>query len=102
MDFKYKITKFDNENKLVVVVYEDDSWAEIRLVEPFPATLEEFDRIVSLHTAPVEVMEARQNTTADLSFIENAVDSERTSKRFKINPSTTTMLNPLPSVEVTL
>ena len=102
MDFKYKITKFDSENKLVVVVYEDESWAEIRLVEPLPATLEELDKIVSLHTAPVEVMEARQNVTADLSFIQNAVDTERTTERFRINPIATAMPVQVPSLEVTL
>lgn len=100
MDFKYKITKFDKENKLVVVVYEDESWAEIRLVEPFPATLEDFDKLVSMHTAPVEVMQARQNTTADLSFIESAVDSERTAERFSITPIAAPIQ--VPSIEVTL
>ena len=92
MEFKYKITKFDAENKIVVVVFDDSSWAEIRLANPLPATVEELEKIIKTYTAPKEVIEAQQAPSADLSYIESLVDVERTAERFSIAPQ------PLPPV----
>lgn len=86
MDFKYKVTKFDSAEKLLTVVFEDGGWAEIRLVEPFPASMADIDKIVAAYTASIDDMEAKLNTTVDLSFIESAIDVERTGQRRRINP----------------
>jgi hypothetical protein len=102
MDFTYKITKFDAENKLVVVTFEDGHWAEIALKNPIPTNLEELDVVVSLFTAPFEVMEARANTTIDLSFIEKAIDTERTAPRLRLNPLPVAAPQPLNSPQVIL
>lgn len=86
MEFKYKITKFDSENKIVVVVFEDESWAEIRLFNPLPSTIEELEKIISTYTAPKEMIEAQKSPSADLSYIEPLVDVERTAERFSLMP----------------
>jgi hypothetical protein len=86
MEFKYKVTKFNLAEKLLTVVFEDGGWAEIRLVEPFPASMQDVDKIVAEYTASIDDMEAKLNTTADLSFIESAIDVERTGQRRRINP----------------
>ena len=96
MEFKYKITKFDDENKVVVVSYEDGNWAEIRLTNPLPATVEELEDIIKRYTAPVEVIEAQKAPSADLSYIEPLVDVERTAERFSL---ATLAQPPVPTVE---
>jgi hypothetical protein len=58
MQFKYKITKFDAENNIVVVTFEDGSWAEIKLVNPLPANIEALEKIISMYTVPKEAIEA--------------------------------------------
>lgn len=84
MDFKYKITKFDSENKTVVVVFDDGNWAEIRLANPLPANIEELEKIIKRYTAPKEAIEAQLAPSADLSYIEPLIDVERTAERFSI------------------
>lgn len=84
MEFKYKITKFDNENKIITVVFEDGGWAEIRLTNPLPASIEELEKIISTYTAPKELIEAQQAPSADLSYIEPWVEIERVAERFSL------------------
>ena len=95
MEFKYKITKFDAENKTVVVVFDDGAWAEIRLANPLPATVEELEKIISTYTAPKEVIEAQLAPSADLSYIDALIDIERTAERFSLTPPPPPPLNPL-------
>jgi hypothetical protein len=85
MEFKYKITKFDNENKTIVVVFEDGHWAEIHLANPLPANIEELEKLIKQYTAPKEVIEAQLAPSADLSYIEPLIDIERTAERFSFN-----------------
>jgi hypothetical protein len=77
---EYTITKFDEENKILVVTFADGGWAQINLVAPFPASMDEIDAMVKQFAAPLEVMEARQ-ATVDLSFIHPQVGSTRTTER---------------------
>lgn len=86
MQFKYKITKFDKENKLLVVVYDDGHWAEIRLANPLPPNIEALEKIIKTYTAPKEVIEAQLAPSADLSYIDSLVDEERTAERFSLAP----------------
>jgi hypothetical protein len=88
MEFKYKITKFDAENKMVVVVFDDGAWAEIRLANPLPPTVEALEKIISTYTAPKEVIEAQLAPSADLSYIDALIDIERTAERFSLTPPT--------------
>lgn len=83
IDFSYTITKFDEVNKIVTVSYEDGQWADIRLHEPLPTTIEQFDDIVKNFTAPYEHMQARVSN-ADLSFISSNVGMRRTAPRLRL------------------
>lgn len=107
MEFKYKITKFDNENKLIVVVFDDGNWAEIRLTNPLPATVEDLEKIINKYTAPVEVIEARLAPSADLSYIESLIDVERTAERFSFanlspSPAAAQTVEPTPAIPTTV
>lgn len=85
MQFKYKITKFDKENKTITVVFdEDNSWAEIRLSNPLPPSIEELEKIIRHYVAPKEVIEAKIAPSADVSYIEQYIDIERTADRLKL------------------
>lgn len=84
MQFKYKITKFDAENNFVWVVFDDGSWAEIKLANPLPASIEDLEKIISMYTAPKEAIEAQTAPTADLSYINSFVEVERTANRFSL------------------
>lgn len=95
MQFKYKITKFDSENKIVVVTFDDGSWAEIRLANPLPSNIEELEIIIKRYTAPKEVIEAKLSPSADLSYIDQLIDVERTAERFSL-----IALAPTPSAQV--
>lgn len=79
-ELKYTITKFDEANKLLVVTFADDGWAQLNLVAPFPQSMEEIDAMVKQFAAPVEVMEAKQ-ARVDLSFIHAQVGTPRTTAR---------------------
>jgi transcriptional regulator with GAF, ATPase, and Fis domain len=83
-ELKYYITKFDEENKLIDVVFQDGNWAQIRLVKPFPSNIEELEQLIKTFASPVEVIEARQDTEADLSFINSLLNVEQTCERFSI------------------
>lgn len=87
MDFQYKITKFDNVNKVIVVTFADGHWAEIRLTNPLPANTDELDKIIQRYAAPVEVIEAQQAPSADLSYINGLIYVERTAQRFSLKES---------------
>lgn len=86
MEFKYKITKFDNENKTIVVTFDDGHWAEIRLTNPVPPTIEDLEKIIKQYTAPVEVIEAQLAPSADLSYIDSLIGVERSAERFSLKP----------------
>ena len=79
----YKITNFDEENKVLTVVFEDGGWANITLVTPLPDTPEAIDEIVKRFAAPIEHMEAKQSTVS-LAFVNAMVGIPRTTARFSI------------------
>lgn len=83
-ELKYKITKFDEVEKLVDVVFEDGQWAQIRLVTPLPKNLTELENIIKTFASPVEFIEAKQDTETDLSFITPMIGVTNTCERFSI------------------
>jgi len=83
-ELKYKITKFDEENKLIDVVFEDGAWAQIRLVDPIPESIEALEKIIKTFAAPVEYLKAKENTSVDLSYINACIGVERACQRFSI------------------
>jgi hypothetical protein len=84
MDLNYTITKFDNQNKFVVVTFEDGTWAEIRLRNPLPKTKEELENLIKRYAAPEEAVLAISTPDADLSFIDSLVGITETTTRFSI------------------
>lgn len=84
MDFNYKITRFDDVNKIIDVAYDDGGFAQIRLTKPLPKTFEDLENIIKQYTAPVEAIEARQNPDSDLSFIAPAVGVDKIASRFSL------------------
>ena len=86
MKFGYKITKFDQEQKLLVVVFDDDSWADIRLANPLPRNMEELEAIIKTFVAPKEAIEAQLTPDADISFIGDFVNVDREADRLVLNP----------------
>ena len=79
--FKYTITKFDADNKIVVVTFENGKWAEIRLTTPLPTTVEQLEAIIKRFTDPIEYMHALVSDV-DLSYIDALVGQERESNRY--------------------
>lgn len=84
--FKYTITKFDEENKIVVVTFDDGSWAELRLTNPLPKDIESLEEQIKRFTSPKEAIEARTNPDADLSYVSSLVGIEKECSRFEISP----------------
>lgn len=83
-ELKYTITKFDEAEKLVDVLFEDGQWAQIRLITPLPQNIEELEKIIKTFAAPLEFLEAKKDTESDLSYINNCIGQERTCTRFSI------------------
>lgn len=98
IDLKYKITKFDSENKVVVVTFEDGGWAELRLTNPLPKNVDELETIIRQFAAPVEAIEARTNPDTDISYIYDLVDVERTTTRHTLTPTPTATETATPPV----
>jgi len=84
MEFGYKITKFDAENKKVTVVFDDGNWTEIYLANPLPENIEQLEKLIRMYTPTVEIMQARIAPSADLSYIDQYVNVERTTNRMSI------------------
>lgn len=84
MNLTYTITKFDVENKILVVSFDDGGWAEIRLVTPLPKNIEELEKLIAQFSAPVEAIEAQQNPDADLSYIDSVIGVQRTCPRMSL------------------
>lgn len=84
---KYTVTKFDAQTKTAVVSFEDGNWAELRLVNPLPKNLQEFENIVKQFAAPKEAIEAQTNPDADLSYIESIIGVEKECDRLILYPS---------------
>lgn len=87
-DLKYTVTKFDRDNKFLVVTFEDGGWAQIQLLAPFPKTEADIDALVRQYAPPVEVLEA-QTAYVDLSFLEAMIGTERIAQRRYLNPPAT-------------
>ena len=84
-NFKYTITKFDEQNKLVVVTFDDGAWAELRLTNPLPKDIISLEDQIKRFTAPKEAIEAQLNPDADLSYINSLVGVEKECERFSLN-----------------
>lgn len=84
-NFKYTVTKFDQENKLVVVTFDDGGWAELRLVNPLPKNVVELENLIKRFTAPKEAIEARVNPDADLSYIDQLIGVEKECERLTLS-----------------
>ncbi len=86
---KYTITKFDKENKLLVVTFEDGGWAEIGLVNPLPKDQQELENIIKQFTAPKEAIDAQTNPDADLTYIDNLINIEQECERLVLTQTST-------------
>lgn len=92
-NFKYTITRFDEEHRIIVVSFDDGGWADIRLNAPLPKNMDELESVIRNFTPSYEHMQAIQSTE-DLSFISSNVGMERTAARLKITaPQTITTEN---------
>lgn len=101
--FKYTITKFDTENKLVVVTFDDGGWAEINLINPLPKNLSELEDLIKRFTAPKEAIEARINPDADLSYIDQLIGVEKECERLVMSQGANTPAEELdPEVEANM
>ena len=84
----YTIRKFDTDNKIVTVDYDDGSWAQIQLKTPLPADRSQLDAIIKQYAASHETVVARIETV-DLSFIDQLVGVAQTTTRFSSTASST-------------
>lgn len=83
-DLKYTITKFDNENKVLIVTFENEGWAELRLTNPLPKNIEELEKLIKQFAAPIEAVEAQTNPDVDLSYIDSLVGANQITSRFQL------------------
>jgi hypothetical protein len=93
-DLKYTITKYDAENKILDVVFSDNGWASIHLREPLPTNKEELEKIIKQFASPIEVIQAREDTSVDLSYIAPLVGTQYTTTRFSVTNPDATMSGP--------
>ena len=85
MDLTYTIRSFDDVNKVVLVDYDDGSWAEIRLTKPLPKTREDLEKIIKRFARPIESMLATIDPDADLSYISDLIGNTQTCSRFSVS-----------------
>ena len=93
-DLKYTITKYDAEFKIIDVVFSDNGWANIHLREPLPTNKEELEKVIKQFASPIEVIQARADTTVDLSYIAPLVGTQYTTTRFSVNNPDVTISPP--------
>ena len=86
IDLEYTITKFDKENKLVVAVFADGGWAEVRLTNPLPKNITELEEIIKQFAPPKEAIEAKVAPDADLSYIDEVINKPRKCSRYVLRP----------------
>jgi hypothetical protein len=94
-DLKYTITKWDAEFKILDVVFSDNGWANIHLREPLPINKEELEKVIKQFASPIEVIQAREDTSVDLSFIAPLVGTQYTTTRFSFNNPDGLMSGPI-------
>ena len=94
-DLKYTITKYDAEFKILDVVFSDNGWANIHLREPLPTNKEELEKIIKQFASPIEVIQAREDTSVDLSYIAPLVGTQYTTTRFSANNPDALMSGPI-------
>jgi hypothetical protein len=82
--FKYTITKFDASLNLIVVVFDDGSWTEIRLANPLPKNIGALESLIKQYTPTKETMDALQAPDADLSYIAPLVGVEKECERLSL------------------
>ena len=96
--FKYTITKFDKQLNLIVVVFDDGQWAELRLANPLPKNVEDLETLIKRYTPAKETIDALHAPDADLSYIDSLVGVEKECKRFSFTstsqPEEEEMLDP--------
>lgn len=93
-DLKYTITKWDAEFKILDVVFSDNGWANIHLREPLPTNKEELEKVIKQFASPIEVIQAREDTSVDLSYIAPLIGTQYTTTRFSVNNPDATMSGP--------
>ena len=84
--FKYTITKFDKQLNLIVVVFDDGQWAELRLANPLPKNIEDLETLIKRYTPAKETIDALQTPDADLSYIDSLVGVEKECDRLLLIP----------------
>lgn len=90
MDLKYTISKFDSQNRVVTVIFENDGWAEIRLTNPLPQNIGELEKLIKQFAAPLEAVESPD---ADLSYINALVGNEQTTTRLSLKKENDSSIN---------
>lgn len=84
--FKYTVREYDSKNKIVVVDYDDGSWAKIPLYEPLPGDRDELEKYIRQFTDPIE-RELALGDETDMSFITDMVGKEyETGRRWMAPP----------------
>lgn len=85
LKFKYKIREYNENERYIVVDYDDNTWARINFMNSIPTNQAELNKLVSQFTKHVEQFEARK---ADDSFIKGTVGIEHEAERFSfLNPN---------------
>jgi len=99
--FNYTITKFDEVNKFLTISLENGRWTNIALKVPLPKTKDDLDKIICQYELPQEVLDARSDTTTDLSFITNLVNQSQTADRLVLTKQININTPPSPSPDLT-
>lgn len=77
---RYRIREYDPAQRILIVDFDDGGWADIRLQEPLPTTIEELDELIAERTDHVEHIEARARPFDD-SLVSKLVGKTRTAPR---------------------
>jgi hypothetical protein len=96
-DLQYTITQYDPVNKILDVTFADNGWANIHLKTPIPTSQTELEEVIKQFAASQEVIDARSDTTVDLSYINSMVGKQYSTSRFS---QTAAMMGLPPNTEV--
>lgn len=79
--FQYEITNFDREKMTLHVVFDDNTWADIRLAVPLPRNVQELEEIIKRFTATKQQVEAMTTPDADISYIDSLIGTRMECER---------------------
>ena len=82
-NFNYVIREYNEDEKFIIVDYDDGSWARIDFVNKIPSSQSELDDIVSRYTKSKEQIEI---TKLDDSFVKRSIGKSHEAQRFSFAP----------------